>query len=279
MMLIAFSESSTTNWCLIDNTVLVSQITTSGINPFYQSTGEIQELIVTSSLLKSVKAPVEQIYFYGAGCSFPEKKATVEDALRYFYPNAEIEIESDLVGAARGLFQHEKGIACILGTGSNTCYYDGTQIVKNIPPLGFMLDDQGSGGVLGKLFIADCMKGLLPQWLCEKFFDEYNLTPEQIMETVYMKPFPSRFLASFTPFIAEHIDEPVIFNLVFDSFDAFFVRNVLQYDLHDMGVGFVGSVAYHFKDILEIVAFERNIIISQILESPVDGLMKYHTHL
>lgn len=276
MKLIADSGSSNTTWSIIDNSGLIMQTTTPGINPFYQSTGEIQDSILTTLIPETNEFNIEQIFFYGAGCSFPEKKATVADALRYFFPQAHIEIESDLLGAARGLFQHQKGIACILGTGSNSCYYDGTQIVKNVPPLGFILDDQGSGAVIGKLFVADCMKSLLPEWLCEKFFSEYNLIPEEIMESVYKKPFPGRYLASFTPFIAEHIDEPSIFNLVYDSFDAFLMRNVMQYDLDEIEVGFVGSVAYHFKDTLEIVASERNIAISQILQDPMEGLIRFH---
>lgn len=276
MKLIAYTGSSDTTWSITEDAKLIRQIITPGINPFYQSTGEIQELIL-SALLPHIKCQsVKELFFYGAGCSFPEKKATVEDALKYYFPDTKIQIESDLLGAARGLFQHEQGIACIIGTGSNSCHYDGNRIVTNISPLGFILGDEGSGAVLGKQLLADCIKKQLPEWICEKLYDEFELTQEQIMDKVYTHPFPSKFLASFTGFIAKHIEEPAIFNLVYDSFDAFFIRNVMHYDLTDMQVGFVGSVAFMLKDPLEIAASERNIFISQVLDNPVAGLIQFH---
>ena len=276
MKLIAYTGSSDTIWSITEDAKLTRQIITPGINPFYQSTGEIQELILSSLLPHIESLSVKELFFYGAGCSFPEKIVTVEDALKYYFPDATIQIESDLLGAARGLFQHEQGIACILGTGSNSCHYDGNRIVSNISPLGFILGDEGSGAVLGKQLLADCMKKQLPEWICEKLYDEFELTQEQIMDKVYTHPFPSKFLATFTSFIAEHIEEPAIFNLVYDSFDAFFTRNVMHYDLTDMQVGFVGSVAFMLKDPLEIAASEKNIVISQVLDNPVTGLIQFH---
>lgn len=276
MKLIAYTGSSDTTWSITEDAKLIRQIITPGINPFYQSTGEIQELILSALLPHIECQSVKELFFYGAGCSFPEKKATVEDALKYYFPDTKIQIESDLLGAARGLFQHEQGIACIIGTGSNSCHYDGNRIVSNISPLGFILGDEGSGAVLGKQLLADCIKKQLPEWICEKLYDEFELTQEQIMDKVYTHPFPSKFLASFTGFIAEHIEEPAIFNLVYDSFDVFFIRNVMHYDLTDMQVGFVGSVAFMLKDPLEIAASERNIFISQVLDNPVAGLIQFH---
>lgn len=277
MKLIAYTGSSDTIWSITENAKLIRQIITPGINPFYQSTGEIQELMLSSLLPYLECLSIKELFFYGAGCSFPEKIATVEDALKYYFPDATIQIESDLLGAARGLFQHEQGIACILGTGSNSCYYDGNRIVSNISPLGFILGDEGSGAVLGKQLLADCIKKRLPEWICEKLYDEFELTQEQIMDKVYTHPFPSKFLATFTSFIAEHIEEPSIFNLVYDGFDAFFTRNVMHYDLTDMQVGFVGSVAFILKDPLEIAASERDIVISQVLDNPVTGLIQFHS--
>lgn len=276
MKLIAYTGSSDTTWSITEDAKLIRQIITPGINPFYQSTGEIQELILSALLPHIECQSVKELFFYGAGCSFPEKKATVEDALKYYFPDTKIQIESDLLGAARGLFQHEQGIACIIGTGSNSCHYDGNRIVTNISPLGFILGDEGSGAVLGKQLLADCIKKQLPEWICEKLYDEFELTQEQIMDKVYTHPFPSKFLATFTSFIAEHIEEPAIFNLVYDSFDAFFTRNVMHYDLTDMQVGFVGSVAFMLKDPLEIAASEKNIVISQVLDNPVTGLIQFH---
>ncbi len=276
MILIADSGSSNTTWCIVDDSDVLLQVSTPGINPFYQTTGEIQELILTALLPKINAFQIDKIFFYGAGCAFPEMNEIVYDAMAYFFTKADIQVESDLLGAARALFQHQKGIACILGTGSNSCYYDGRQIVKNVSPLGFILGNEGGGDAMGKQLIADCLKNQLPEWLCEKLLDEYELTPALILESVYRKPFPNRFLASFTPFLLEHIEEPAIFNLVFDNFDAFFTRNVMQYNLEGIDVGFVGSVAYNFKDTLEIVASERSIVINQIVEDPMEGLIRFH---
>ena len=277
MILIADSGSTKTHWCLVEKGKVVSEIFTDGINPFYQNELEIITLLDSQLVPKLPESTIEQIFFYGAGCSFPEKKLLVSQALVRFFSNAMIEIQSDLLAAARSIFQHEKGIACILGTGSNSCYYDGKEIVQNISPLGYILGDEGSGAVLGKLLMADCMKNQLPEWIAKKLLDEYELTPAIILENVYKKPFPNRFLAKFTPFILEHIEEPSIFNLVYDSFDAFLVRNVMQYPLEDIEVGFVGSIAHYFRDTLEIVASERGIVISEIIQNPMEGLVRFHT--
>jgi N-acetylglucosamine kinase-like BadF-type ATPase len=278
MILIADSGSTKTHWCLVQSGVVVSEIFTDGINPFYQTDMEITALLDTQLIPKLPSAEIKKIFFYGAGCSFPEKKMMVSLALINFFNDAIIEVQSDLLAAARSLFQHEKGIACILGTGSNSCFYDGYEIAQNVSPLGFILGDEGSGAVLGKLLVADCLKNQVPEWLSEKLLDEYELTPAIILENVYKKPFPNRFLAKFTPFLLEHIEEPAIFNLVYDSFDAFFLRNVMQYPLEDVEVGFVGSIAYYFKDTLEIVASERGIVVSQITQSPMEGLVRFHTN-
>lgn len=277
MNLIADSGSTNTHWCLIQAGEVVNEIVTDGINPFYQTDMEIIALLDDQLIPKLEKIDIDNIYFYGAGCSFPEKKILVSRALVRFFGNSMIEIQSDLLGAARSLFQHGKGIACILGTGSNSCYYNGKEIEQNVSPLGFILGDEGSGAVLGKLFIADCLKNQLPAELKEKFLTSYELTQEMILENVYKKPFPNRFLAQFTPFLLENIEEPSIFNLVYDSFDAFLVRNVMQYPLEDTLVGCVGSVAYYFRDTLEIVASERRIVISDIVQNPMKGLVKYHS--
>jgi N-acetylglucosamine kinase-like BadF-type ATPase len=280
MILIADSGSSKTHWCLLQGGVVVSDIFTDGINPFYQTELEIIALL-DLQLVPTLpeENTIEQIFFYGAGCSFPEKKLVVSQALIRFFGNAMIDIQSDLLAAARSLFQYDKGIACILGTGSNSCLYDGKEIVQNVSPLGFILGDEGSGAVLGKLLIADCLKNQLSERLAAKLLADFELTPAMILESVYKKPFPNRFLAKLTPFILEHIEEPAIFNLVYDSFDAFFVRNVCQYPLEEVKVGFIGSIAHYFRDTLEIVASERGIVISEILQNPMKGLVRYHSNM
>ena len=277
MILIADSGSTKTDWCLAENSVIIKHIFTKGINPFYQTEEEIiRDLEV--SLVPSLKGiRIDQIYFYGAGCAFPDKIALVSGALGWHFKNVSIEVQSDLVGAARSLFLHTKGIACILGTGSNSCLYDGTEIIENVSPLGFILGDEGSGAVLGKTLVADCLKNQLPVNLKEKLLSTYELSGQIILENVYKKPFPNRFLAKLTPFLLENISEPSIYRIVYDSFDAFFVRNVIQYPLENVQVGFVGSIAHYFHEILEVVASKRGITISRIVQNPMDGLVNYHS--
>jgi len=276
MKLIADSGSTKTHWCVIDNTVVLKNIFTKGINPFYQTEEDIQTEVNLHLMPELEGLQIDEIFFYGSGCSFPEKKAMVSRALGHYFKSVVIEIESDLLGAARSLFGHNKGIACILGTGSNSCLYDGSAIAENVSPLGFMLGDEGSGAVLGKKLVADCLKNQLTPELKSKFMTQYELTPELILENVYKKPFPNRFLAGFAPFLLQNIEEPAIFNLVYDSFDEFFVRNVMQYPLEGVKVGFIGSIAFHFRDALEIVASERGIEVSSIEQSPMEGLVRYH---
>lgn len=277
MILIADSGSTKTQWALVKDGSVVKELFTKGINPFYQTEEEIRLELSTVLMPQVASEQIQAIYFYGAGCSFPEKKRIVQNALNSCLPEVPVEIESDMLGAARALFQREKGIACILGTGSNSCYYDGLVIVDNVSPLGYILGDEGSGAVLGKYLIADALKNQLPIALKEKLLEHYALSPAVILENVYKKPFPNRFLAQFTPFLVEHLEEPAIFNLVFDAFDSFFVRNVMQYELEEMEIGFVGSVAHFLRDPLEIVACERGITISSIVQSPMEGLVIFHS--
>ncbi|NDP19800.1 MAG: ATPase [Paludibacter sp.] len=277
MMLIADSGSTKTHWCLNENSGLVKHIFTKGINPFYQTEEEITRELELVLIPQLIGIQIDCIYFYGAGCSFPDKKAILSNALGRFFKNIPIEVQSDLLGAARSLFGNNKGIACILGTGSNSCLYDGKDIVENVSPLGFILGDEGSGAVLGKILIADCLKNQLSTKLKDKLLSEYNLTPAIILENVYKKPFPNRFLAKLSPFLLQNIDNPAIFNIVYNSFDAFFVRNVKQYNnCEQVSVSFIGSVAFFFSNTLEIVASEHGLTIGKIVQSPMDGLVEYH---
>ena len=278
MILIADSGSTSTNWVLVEDGKSVQSLFTPGINPFYQTPEEIAGEIATLTL--NVKpSSVKAIYFYGAGC-VADKIEMVKHAIAQSFTQSQIYVESDLVAAARGLLQHEAGIACILGTGSNSCFYNGKNIVSNVSPLGFILGDEGSGAVLGKKFIADCLKNQLPEELKNKFLTTFGLTANDIINHVYRKPFPNRYLAQFTPFLAENMAEPAIYNLIFDSFTDFFVRNVMQYpNFEEYPVSFVGSIAYYFKDILEVVAFELGITLGEIKQSPLEGLVAFHSTL
>ena len=187
-----------------------------------------------------------------------------------------IEVNTDMLAVARGLCGHKPGIACIMGTGSNSCFYDGEKIASNVSPLGFILGDEGSGAVLGKLLVGDMLKNQMTPELKEKFLNKTGLTPPEIIDRVYRQPFPNRFLASLSPFLAENIQEPSVHALVLGSFKAFFQRNVMQYDYKNHPVHFIGSVAYHYQDILHEAARELEIQITTIVKSPMQGLMTFH---
>lgn len=275
MILIADSGSTKTDWCVVENGESILRFKTRGTNPFFQTEEEIGKEIEVG-LLPSLKGfEPSAIYFYGAGCAFPEKNDMIRRAVNRYLP-VPVEVGSDLLAAARALCGDQSGIACIMGTGSNSCYYDGREIVKNVSPLGFILGDEGSGAVLGKLLIGDVLKDQLPPALKDQFLTQYELTPALIMDKVYRQPFPNRFLAGFSPFIREHLDEPAIWELVTRSFLAFFTRNVKQYDYFEQPVHLVGSVAWYYQDILKEIAFDLGIRLGTIARSPMEGLVAYH---
>ena len=277
MILIADSGSTKTDWCLVEHGELLQQIFTKGTNPFFQTEEEISNEIATALLPQLKAGELDAVYFYGAGCAFPDKIETVRRAiLRHLPVKDEVEVSTDMLAAARGLCGHAPGIACIMGTGSNSCYYDGQLIVQNVSPLGFILGDEGSGACLGKLLVGDILKNQMTPELKEKFLTQFNLTPADIIDHVYRKPFPNRFLASLSPFLAQNISEPCVHNLVLNSFKSFLKRNVMQYDYHYTPVHFIGSVAYYYKDVLAQAADEMGIRLGTILKSPMEGLIKYH---
>ncbi|MBR4520415.1 MAG: ATPase [Paludibacteraceae bacterium] len=277
MILIADSGSTKTQWCLLSASGQMSEFRMDGINPFYQTADAIKNSI-SNQLLPQMgqllwAGKITNVYFYGAGCT-PEKCPLVQMAVKSVFKDAEVEVYSDMVGAARALLQHSEGVACILGTGSNSCLYDGEKFTKNVPALGFILGDEGSGAVLGKRLVADLLKDQLNDDLKQQFLKEYNLTQADIIDKVYRQPFPNRFLASLSKFCADHIDNPIIYDLVYDHFQTFVTRILKQYP--SVPVGFVGSIAYYYRDVLGKVLADNHIEIADILQSPMPGLIEYH---
>lgn len=276
MKIIADSGSTKTDWCLGDSKADCRMVRTGGINPFHQSPDEIGH-VIASTLIPQLgdTTGFTDIYFYGAGC-IPEKADIVKQALRQSFPQAEISVESDLTGAARALCGKSPGIACILGTGSNSCAYDGEKITASVPPLGYILGDEGSGAVLGKRLVGDCLKHQLPEEICRQFLKEYNLTPASILDKVYRQPLANRFLASLTPFLSAHRRVPEVHSLLISCFSDFFRRNVMQYPYRDIPVHFTGSVAYYFHEEVKEAARALEIATGSILKSPMEGLIDYH---
>lgn len=275
MLLIADSGSTKTDWALLpDDTTNARTFSTSGINPYYLSGDEI--VLLLHQEVSFCETPIDKIFFYGAGCTEVKKKE-VSEALRRFFNAGNIEVESDLCGAARSLGQKEECIVSILGTGSNSCYYNGEEIIKNVSPLGYILGDEGSGASLGKKLVADILKNQLNKDIIDDFYASFDLNRDQIIENVYRKPFPNRFLAQFTPFISKQIVHPEIKMLVESCFDEFFVRNIFQYEKYaEHPLRFTGSIAYYFRDNLENVARRHHLTIDKVEKNPLSGLLEYH---
>lgn len=279
MILLADSGSTKTDWSLLKNGKLVQKISTKGTNPFFQSEEDIRTEIKEALIPKLPSESIDELYFYGAGCAFPDKISVVKDAISEFvHVNGKFEVNSDMLAAARALCGHQPGIACIIGTGSNSCLYDGTDIIENVSPLGFILGDEGSGAVLGKTLVGDILKNQLSVELQKRFFIMFPMTRAEIINRVYCKPFPNRFLASLATFYEQNIDDPSVCKIVVDSFKSFLKRNVMQYEGYDkLPVNFIGSIAYFFKDQLVEATNEMGIKIGEILRSPMEGLIQYHT--
>ena len=279
MIILVDSGSTKTDWCWQDG-AKAERVRTAGMNPYFQSEEEMVQTLQTQLLptVTDAKA-VEAVYFYGAGCASTAVNEKVARAIAHFFP-VSIEVQSDLMAAARALCGREAGIACIMGTGSNSCAYDGKRITAHVPPMGYILGDEGSGAVLGKLLVGDVVKHQLPASVEEAFYQETGLSESAILEKVYRQPFPNRFLASLVPFLKAHIEVQAVQQLVERSFEAFFVRNIAVYQPEaGSAVHFVGSIAYHFQAQLSRVAEAQGLRIGRIMQSPMEGLIHYHASL
>ncbi len=276
MILLADSGSTKTHWCL-DAGSDREQISwkTRGINPFYQNGKTILSLLKKE--MPAGNPEPDQVWFYGAGCGDVTSKGIVGRALKRYFPGSSIRVDSDLMAAARSLCQHEEGMACILGTGSNSCYYDGTTIARHVPSLGYMLGDEGSGADIGRRLVSDVLKNQLPEPLIRAFFAAHPMTPAQMLEQVYKHPFPNRFLAGFSHFAAAHINQPEIRDLVRSGFIRFFNRNLSQYpEARHLPVHFTGSIAVVFAELVKEAAASCGFNTGCITANPMEGLVRYH---
>ena len=277
-ILIADSGSTKTDWAIASSTdnCKPSPINTQGLNPFHQSRDAILQ-ILHSELLPQLEAnDVNEIYFYGSGVR-PELEPVMEQLLREVFPKAEIvEAHSDMLGAARAVCGHNEGIASILGTGANSCLYDGFEIVGNTPALGYILGDEGSGAVLGRRFLNALYKGNLSKEIKNSFEAETGLTMASVIERVYRQPLANRFLASLSEFIHRHLDDEAVCQLVVSNFDEFFQKNIVPYGRPDLPVSFVGSIAWHYQPQLQESAARQGFRLGVVLKSPIEGLLRFH---
>jgi glucosamine kinase len=277
MLLIADSGSTKTDWRLVDeegNTVVKTK--TEGLNPYFLSTRQISD-IITEGVLPVVR-DVDKVFFYGAGCGSEAKAAQLVEALAVIPSRLAPEVEGDMLGSARSLLQDKEGIACILGTGSNSCCYDGREIVNVMPSLGFMFSDWGSGTVMSRDLISLLLQEKLPQQLVDDFQETYRIGRVEILDHIYNKPMPNRFLASFTPFLLKYSEEPTCRNIILANFRNFFSYYVLRYPKVRKGVrvSFTGSIAHNFRNYLLEVSDTLDIGIEKIVQHPMEGLVQYH---
>ena len=278
MILIADSGSTKTDWALIPPTAAAnaSLFASQGINPVHQDRSVIAGILRQELLPQLNPENVSCVCFYGSGVR-PELEPVMVQLLQEAFPQAKkVEAHSDLLGAARALCGHNYGIASILGTGANSCLYDGEAIVQNTPALGYILGDEGSGGVLGKHFLHELYKGVLSENIRAEFEREYSLTMADVIRRVYREPMPNRFLASLAPFIHRHLSDPAVRDLVIDNFRDFFRYNIRPYGHPEMPVSCVGSVAWYFRDQLAEAANAEGFTVGTVLRSPIEGLTEYH---
>jgi len=277
MKLIADSGSTKTTWVVLDGPRVKQTITTIGLNPYFHNSESVESVIRADLSPFLVEDHISEVNFYGAGCSTDFNNQMIADAIRIFFRKAKVFVYHDILDAARALFGDGTGIACILGTGCNSCYFNGVTTVSKVDSLGYLFGDEGAGSYLGKLFMGAYLKKELPGDLREAFDQQYGLSLEDILNSLYNRPSPNRFLASFSIFLSPNRDHPFVRELLQRSFRDFFVAHIRKYEQYQsMPVGFIGSIASTYSDVLGEVAAAEGVRITKILSSPVEGLLEYH---
>jgi len=276
MIIIADSGSTKTEWRVIEGKGAEKSYITSGLNPYLLTGDNIYQLF-KEELPGLEGLSVSDIYFYGTGCNNAEKENVIKGSLSRFFEAAEVHVSSDLLAAARSLCMNDEGIACIIGTGSNSCYYDGKVIISNVSPLGYILGDEGGGAFIGKNLLSGVLKKQLPGYVIDNFYKAYPLSRAEILDNVYSRPFPNRFLGQFTRFVSDNIHVPELQNIIISGFDDFIRRNVLQYpEAKELPIHFTGSVAFYFRSYLEELIKKYRLHPGKITLKPMDDLVTYH---
>lgn len=276
MILVADSGSSKCDWILV-NDERCEKMSTMGFNPFFHNSALIESKIRETDMPKYAEE-IKNIYYYGAGCSSKEFNAVIENALGNVFTNAQISVDHDLTAAAYATCNGEPGIACILGTGSNSCYFDGANIHEVVPALGYILGDEGSGSYYGKKLLSKYLYGTLPKHIHKNFEDHYEIDKQTIFENVYQKPHANVYLASFMRFLSGLRDDEYVKEFIYKGFSDFIRMHIWKYENYrEVPVHFVGSIAYYFEDLLRDVGKKHNLTIEKIVKQPVYELVKHHT--
>lgn len=276
MKLIVEGSSTRTEWAVVEDGKVTDHVFTEGINPYFQTRKEISRSIRLSLPEGFFRKKYDMVHYYGAGCNSEEKKKLVGASLIAQFKTP-VEVESDLLAAAKGLFLEDAGIACILGTGSNSCFYDGVEIKKNVKSGGYILGDEGSSSSLGRAFLSDVLKELAPKYLSELYYDTFLINERDIMESVYLRPFPNRFLSTTSLFLSKHIEDSYVKELIANNIKNFFERNLKQYDYSNYKIRMMGSTAVLYKDLIIDIASNYGMEVDLIVDSSMEGLIKYHS--
>ncbi len=275
--LIADSGATKCEWCLITNGKKKT-ILTQGISPYFLDEAQIITILNKSLIPKLKEVVIEEVFFYGTGLSNANNALIVKKALKTLFKKSKIVIETDLTAAARALCGNKKGIACILGTGSNSCYYDGKKMQKNSPGIGYILGDEGSGAYLGKKVIQHFLYNTFDEEIMARFEKQFKTTPVEILETVYKQPLANRYLASFAIFLAENRGHYMIENIIEDGLNDFFFTHIYKYkESWTYPINFIGSIAFGFKDVLQDLCKTYELELGRVLKTPMKGLIEYHS--
>ena len=278
MILIADSGSTKTSWLLISGSEILQEISTSGYNPYYYKDNGLIELIEIELLPQLKSNKIEKIHFYGSGCSSDINCTMVKSALWQLFPNSAVEINHDLTGAAVALLKNKEGIACILGTGSNSCYWDGKKVTGNVPSVGYLLGDEGSGTYIGMKILKGILEGKAPHLITNSFYNNYKLNFEKVLTNIYGSSEPNRFFASISKFANEHLDNSWVTNTVKQAFNDFIENQIKMYpNYQDYEICFTGSIAYYFKDVLLEACKENGLKTGLIIKNPIEGLYTFHS--
>ena len=277
MILIADSGSTKTDWSLLTLDNEIRKFQTIGMNPYFIDAEGIENELGKNLLPFVNIQSIDKVFFYGSGCSSIQTKEVIREPLEAFFRYAEIEIEHDLLAAARALCGKNKGIACILGTGSNSCLYDGNNIIENVPSVGYFFGDEGGGAYLGKMLITAYLRNELPNDLKQSFEVTYSYRFDHILDAIYKQAFPNRFLASFSIFLLKNVSHPFVNQLIFDAFDKYFYYQISRYsNFKDYNLSCTGSVGYHYKDIFLKVAQKWEVKVNEMSKTPMQGLINFH---
>jgi N-acetylglucosamine kinase-like BadF-type ATPase len=275
-ILIADSGATKCEWCLLHDGRR-KKLDTQGISPYFLDEAGIVKVIENELKPSIARWQVDAVYYYGTGCKDPDNRKVVQRAIRRLFSGADVHVTHDLMGAALSVCGDSKGIACILGTGSNSCYFDGKKIAKNSPGLGFVLGDEGSGAYLGKKVLQYYLYNTFDEELRYKFDARYATNTSEILESVYKRPLPNRYLASFTLFLAENRGHYMVENIIEDGLNDFFFQHLCKYrESWKLPIHFVGGVAYGFRDVIKELCGTYEFELGTILQKPMDGLVKYH---